>query len=97
MDDLEGGDVNEDELEALDEKLEIDYQIGEDLKERVRVSLLWHSVLTLLTPCVFSKIIPRAIDFFTGKALEYENEDEFDEEDFDDEDDFDEEDVSGSV
>jgi hypothetical protein len=36
MDDLEGGDVNEEELEALDEKLEIDYQIGEDLKERVR-------------------------------------------------------------
>ena len=35
MDDLEGGDVNEEELEALDEKLEIDYQIGEDLKERV--------------------------------------------------------------
>jgi nucleosome assembly protein 1-like 1 len=39
MDDLEGGDVNEDELEALDEKLEIDYQIGEDLKERVRISV----------------------------------------------------------
>jgi len=71
MDDLEGGDVNEDELEALDEKLEIDYQIGEDLKER---------------------IIPRAIDFFTGKALEYEGEDEFDEDDFEDDDEFDEED-----
>lgn len=33
---------------------------------------------TLLTVC--SKVIPRAIDYFTGKALEYE--------DFDDEDDF---------
>ncbi|KAJ9101128.1 hypothetical protein QFC21_003346 [Naganishia friedmannii] len=72
MDDLEGGDVNEEELEALDEKLEIDYQIGEDLKER---------------------IIPRAIDFFTGKALEYEGEDDFEEDDFDDDDDeFDEDD-----
>lgn len=40
------------------------------------------------------QIIPRAIDFFTGKALEYENEDDFDEEDFDDEDEFDEDDVS---
>lgn len=33
---LEEGDVEEEELEALDERLEIDYQIGEDLKERVR-------------------------------------------------------------
>jgi nucleosome assembly protein 1-like 1 len=41
-----------------------------------------------------SQIIPRAIDFFTGKALEYENEDDFDEEDFDEEDEFDEDDVS---
>ncbi|GAA6008411.1 NAP domain-containing protein [Rhodotorula paludigena] len=59
----------------LDEKLELDYQIGEDLKERV---------------------VPRAIDFFTGKALRYEqqgagfddSEDEFDDEyDEDDDDD----------
>lgn len=35
VEDLEDGDVEEEELEALDEKLEIDYQIGEDLKERV--------------------------------------------------------------
>lgn len=58
----------------LDEKLELDYQIGEDLKERV---------------------IPRAVDFFTGKALRYEQhgagfdsdefDDEFDEDDDDDE------------
>lgn len=59
--------LDDDELEDLEEKLEMDYQIGEDLKE---------------------KIIPRAIDYFTGKALEYdmmEEEDEFD--DFDDDDD----------
>ncbi|KAG2117538.1 hypothetical protein BD769DRAFT_1484435, partial [Suillus cothurnatus] len=49
--------------------LRMDYQIGEDLKE---------------------KIIPRAIDYFTGKALKYnvieEDEEDFDELDDDDED-----------
>ncbi|GAA5857858.1 hypothetical protein JCM8547_006008 [Rhodosporidiobolus lusitaniae] len=54
----------------LDEKLELDYQIGEDLKERV---------------------VPRAVDFFTGKALRFEQgAGDFDSDDFDDE--FDEED-----
>ena len=58
----------------LDEKLELDYQIGEDLKERV---------------------IPRAVDWFSGRALLHERgafggdesddyDDEFDEEDEDD-------------
>lgn len=60
MEQLEQGDIDEEQLEELDEKLELDYQIGEDLKER---------------------IIPRAIDFFTGKALEYEGDEE--EDDFD--------------
>ncbi|ORY35425.1 hypothetical protein BCR39DRAFT_567610 [Naematelia encephala] len=70
---LEQSDVDEDELEELDGRLEADYQIGEDFKE---------------------KIIPRAVDYFTGKALRYEDDfedeevDEFDEEDdFDDDDD----------
>ncbi|KAK4335016.1 Nucleosome assembly protein [Rhodotorula toruloides] len=53
----------------LEEKLELDYQIGEDLKERV---------------------VPRAIDFFTGKALRFGQEADFDSEDYDDE--FDDED-----
>ena len=35
MESLEAGDVDEEELEALDERLELDYQIGEDLKERI--------------------------------------------------------------
>lgn len=59
--------LDDEDLEDLEEKLETDYQIGEDLKE---------------------KIIPRAIDYFTGKALEYDmldEEDDFDE--FDDDDD----------
>jgi nucleosome assembly protein 1-like 1 len=40
MEAMEEGNVDEEELEDLDEKLEMDYQIGEDLKERVsRVDL----------------------------------------------------------
>ncbi|CAE6459419.1 unnamed protein product [Rhizoctonia solani] len=68
---IENGEVDEDLLEELDEKLELDYQIGEDLKER---------------------IIPRAIDYFTGKAIEFDIaaiEDDDDYEDMED-DDFDE-------
>ncbi|KAI8801910.1 hypothetical protein BJ742DRAFT_715550 [Cladochytrium replicatum] len=53
--------VEEDELQEIEEKLEFDYELGEIIKE---------------------KLIPRAIDWFTGKALEYE-EGEFDDEDFD--------------
>ncbi|KAF8584858.1 NAP-domain-containing protein [Ramaria rubella] len=73
---LENGDVDEEELEDLEERLELDYQIGEDLKER---------------------IIPRAIDYFTGKALEYDDmgvdsEDDEDIEEFDEDEDGDEED-----
>jgi len=56
---IENGDIEPEELEEIEDKLEEDYQLGEDLKE---------------------KIIPRAIDWFTGKALEYEV--------FDDDDDF---------
>jgi Nucleosome assembly protein (NAP) len=60
-------------LEELEEKLEMDYQIGEDIKE---------------------KIIPKAIDYFTGKALEFdmmdEEDDDFDDIDDDDDDDEDE-------
>lgn len=69
---LEEGDVDEEELEELDGRLEIDYQLGEDFKE---------------------KIIPRAVDYFTGKALRYEDdfEDEFEDDDEDYEDDDDDE------
>ncbi|GAW00114.1 NAP-domain-containing protein [Lentinula edodes] len=66
--DLESGKYDEEELEDIEDKFQLDYQIGEDLKE---------------------KIIPRAIDYFTGKALEYEvmDDDEDDYEDLDDDDD----------
>ncbi|KAG2367630.1 hypothetical protein BDR07DRAFT_1606052 [Suillus spraguei] len=75
-------DMEDEELEELEEKLEMDYQIGEDLKE---------------------KIIPRAIDYFTGKALEYdvmdEDEDGFDDLDDDEDEDgqFDDEDSDSEV
>ncbi|KAG9088808.1 hypothetical protein FRC06_001833 [Ceratobasidium sp. 370] len=46
-------DLTEEQLEQLEEKLEVDYQVGEDLKE---------------------KVIPRAVDYFTGKALQYDQD-----------------------
>ncbi len=68
---LETLEADEDELEELDARLETDYQIGEDFKE---------------------KIIPRAVDYFTGKALRYEEDVEEEADEFDEEDDFDEDD-----
>ncbi|CAN8095730.1 unnamed protein product [Discula destructiva] len=60
---------DDDAASDIEERLELDYQLGEDIKE---------------------KLIPRAIDWFTGEALAFE---EMDEEDFeDDDDDFDEDD-----
>ncbi|CAG8460216.1 12934_t:CDS:2 [Ambispora leptoticha] len=47
----ENDDEDDDDNDNLDERLEHDYQIGEDIKE---------------------KLIPRAIDWYTGKALRYE-------------------------
>lgn len=61
-------------LEELEERLELDYQLGEDLKDR---------------------IVPHAIAYFTGEALNYEEFDEldgFEDEDDEDEDDDDDED-----
>lgn len=57
----------------IEERLELDYQLGEDIKE---------------------KLIPRAIDWFTGEALQFEQlEDDF-EGDFDDDDDDEEDELS---
>ncbi|KAH8555373.1 hypothetical protein BGW37DRAFT_476889 [Umbelopsis sp. PMI_123] len=67
--------IDEEEAEGLDEKLEQDYDLGEEFKE---------------------KIIPHAVDYFTGKALEYgdydEGDDDFEDDFYDDEDDEDEDD-----
>lgn len=37
---IESGDIDEDDLETVEEQLEIDYQIGEDLKEKVGLQSL---------------------------------------------------------
>lgn len=69
---LENDEVDEEELSELDHRLELDYQLGEEFKE---------------------KFIPRAVDYFTGKALRYEDDySEEDFEDFEEGDDFDDED-----
>ncbi|KAM0181063.1 hypothetical protein ACHAPF_001804 [Botrytis cinerea] len=66
-------DEDDDDLASdIEERLELDYQLGEDIKE---------------------KLIPRAIDWFTGEALQFEElDDDLEEGDFEDEDD--EEDMS---
>ncbi|KAG6040560.1 hypothetical protein E4U41_000135 [Claviceps citrina] len=70
-------DADEDDAVGdIEDRLELDYQLGEDIKE---------------------KLIPRAIDWFTGEALAFEEEsddDGLDGEDFDDDDDEDEDDIS---
>ncbi|KAJ3240874.1 hypothetical protein HDU78_002076 [Chytriomyces hyalinus] len=70
---------DEDIDEDIDSKLEMDYEIGELIKE---------------------KIIPHAVDWFTGKALQYEDDDEydeFDEDEFDGGDDEDDDDEEGGA
>jgi nucleosome assembly protein 1-like 1 len=65
--------MDEDEMQELDSKLEADYEVGEIIKD---------------------KIIPYAVDWFTGKALEFEEAD-FDSDEYDgyvDEDDEDDDD-----
>ncbi|KAK0626683.1 hypothetical protein B0T14DRAFT_113485 [Immersiella caudata] len=62
---------DDDAASDIEERLELDYQLGEDIKE---------------------KLIPRAIDWFTGEALAFEELDEDDLEDFDEDDDEDEDD-----
>lgn len=43
----EDADMDEDELEEIEQKLETDYQIGEDFKEKVRVPLILGSLFVL--------------------------------------------------
>jgi len=62
---------DDDAASDIEERLELDYQLGEDIKE---------------------KLIPRAIDWFTGQALAFEEFDEDDLEDFEDDDDEDDDD-----
>ena len=66
-------DEEEDASSDIEERLELDYQLGEDIKE---------------------KLIPRAIDWFTGEALAFEEfEEDLEAGDFDEDED-DEDDLS---
>lgn len=64
---------DDDAASDIEERLELDYQLGEDIKE---------------------KLIPRAIDWFTGEALAFEEIDDLDENDFEDDEDEDDDDLS---
>ncbi|KAI2641810.1 nucleosome assembly protein [Hypomontagnella submonticulosa] len=66
-------DDDDDAASDIEERLELDYQLGEDIKE---------------------KLIPRAIDWFTGEALAFEELEDIDQEDFDEDDDEDDDDLS---
>ncbi|KAL9107560.1 MAG: hypothetical protein Q9227_007560 [Pyrenula ochraceoflavens] len=68
------GDDDEDAASDIEERLELDYTLGEDMKE---------------------KLIPRAVDWFTGEALQYEElEDDLEEGDLGEDDDDEDEDGS---
>ncbi|OAA52086.1 nucleosome assembly protein [Metarhizium rileyi] len=72
----DGDGEDEDAVADIEDRLELDYQLGEDIKE---------------------KLIPRAIDWFTGEALAFEedfDEEDLDGEDFDEDEDDDEDDMS---
>ncbi|KAK4995062.1 histone chaperone [Elasticomyces elasticus] len=66
---------DDDAASDVEAKLELDYQLGEDIKE---------------------KLIPRAIDWFTGEALQFEQgfDEDLDDADFEDEDDEEDDDLS---
>lgn len=67
-------DEDEDAASDIEDRLELDYQLGEDIKE---------------------KLIPRAVDWFTGEALQFEEMDDgLDEDDFEDEDDEEDDEMS---
>ncbi|CEJ94549.1 Putative Nucleosome assembly protein [[Torrubiella] hemipterigena] len=67
-------DENFDIGSEIEDRLELDYQLGEDIKE---------------------KLIPHAIDWFTGEALRFEEQDDGELDDgFDEDDDEDEDDLS---
>ncbi|KAI1662991.1 nucleosome assembly protein [Daldinia decipiens] len=59
-------DDDNDAASDIEERLELDYQLGEDIKE---------------------KLIPRAIDWFTGEALAFEELDDLEDQEFDEDDD----------
>ena len=86
--------LDEEEAEGLDAKLEVDYETGKEERKARGLLFVFYIVCTQKNnntkrQCIMyyfigeefkDKIIPHAIDYFTGKALEYEDfpaEDEF--------------------
>ena len=61
---IDGGEINEDELDELEEKLEVDYQIGEDIKEKVRSSVAVTNHLL-----VFAHLVTVSSDHTTRRRL----------------------------
>jgi Nucleosome assembly protein (NAP) len=55
--DVDNGEIDVEELEEIEEKLEMDYQIGEDLKEKVRATT---TTLSLLLTHLSSFPLPRS-------------------------------------
>lgn len=53
--------IDEEELEELEEKLEMDYQIGEDLKEKVGSSPRFSAKLLTNHACYRSFLVPSII------------------------------------
>ncbi|KAF4585423.1 nucleosome assembly protein [Ophiocordyceps camponoti-floridani] len=71
---VDDGGEDDDLISDIEDRLELDYQLGEDIKE---------------------KLIPRAIDWFTGEALAFEEvEDDLEADDFEDDEEDDEDDMS---
>ncbi|KAF8244780.1 NAP-domain-containing protein [Wilcoxina mikolae CBS 423.85] len=66
-------DEDEEDQDDIEDRLELDYQLGEDIKE---------------------KLIPRAIDWFTGEARQFEGMGDGMEGEFEDDDDEEDEDLS---
>ena len=54
---IEAGEIDEEELDELEEKLEMDYQIGEDIKEKVSLPSVG-----ALPPYGRSLTVPIALD-----------------------------------
>lgn len=65
--------LGEEEAEGLDAKLEADYEMGRRKQQTSGVCVL---TFLFVGEEFKEKIIPHAVDFFTGKALEYEDYDE---------------------
>lgn len=45
---MDGEELEEEEMEELEEKLEMDYQLGEDFKEKVRPDTDWPQPITAI-------------------------------------------------